>query len=68
MHFAEPDQIKLTKWGEFGGKGKAKAKEPFINPVRNYYMTNAICRASETMAKCSQEFKANETEMLEAAE
>lgn len=67
-HFAEPDQIKPAKWGEFGGKGKAKAKEAFVNPVRNYYLTNAICRASETMAKCSQEFRADEAEMLEAAE
>ena len=65
-HFAVPDAIAPAKWGEFGTKGKV-AKDALVNPVRNYYMTNAICRASDTMAKCSESFL-KQDEMLEAAE
>jgi NADH-quinone oxidoreductase subunit G len=66
-HFAEGDTITPAKWGEFGIKGKAVAKTPFMNPIRNYYMTNAICRASEVMAKCSGSFNVQD-DVLEAAE
>lgn len=66
-HFAIPDQIAPVKRKSFGGKGKADKKAPFINPVKNYYMTNAICRASDTMQACSQELVQPE-ELLEAAE
>ena len=66
-HFAMPDQIAPVKWKSFGGKGKTDKKAPFINPVKNYYLTNAICRASDTMQACSQELMQSE-ELLEAAE
>ena len=36
-------------------------------PIRDFYLTNAICRASETMQRCSAEIVHNE-EFLEAAE
>jgi len=29
---------------------------PFESPVTNYYMTDPISRASETMAECTREF------------
>jgi NADH-quinone oxidoreductase subunit G len=66
-HFAQADTIAPAKWGEFGIKGKADAKASFVNPVRNYYMINAICRASEVMAQCSGSFNPKD-EVLEAAE
>ena len=35
------------------GKAGALGKEPFRSPVGDFYMTNAIARASKTMAECS---------------
>ena len=43
-------------------KGKMKGY-----PIKDFYLTNAICRASETMQRCSSEITFGE-EMLEAAE
>ena len=67
-HLADEDQIKSEAWGEFGGKGKVDAKAALTNPVANFYMTNAICRASETMNKCSLAFHLGREDLLEAAE
>ncbi|MBL27375.1 MAG: NADH-quinone oxidoreductase subunit G [Rhodospirillaceae bacterium] len=50
--FAVQDRIEPAPWGKFGGRGKLKT-DPFVGPVDNYYMTDPITRASETMAKCS---------------
>lgn len=36
-------------------------------PIKDFYLTNAICRASETMQKCSSEL-VHGTQLLEAAE
>ncbi len=33
----------------------AKAQGPVTYPVRDFYLTNAICRASPTMRRCSEE-------------
>ncbi|MEE2692413.1 MAG: NADH-quinone oxidoreductase subunit NuoG [Pseudomonadota bacterium] len=41
--------LDLAKLGKAGTLGK----EPFRSPVRDFYMTNAIARASKTMAECS---------------
>ncbi|MBS0296133.1 MAG: NADH-quinone oxidoreductase subunit G [Proteobacteria bacterium] len=38
--------------GKLGGKGDI-ADEPFASPVRDFYLTNPIARASVTMAECS---------------
>jgi NADH-quinone oxidoreductase subunit G len=36
------------------GKGEGRTSdEPFVSPVRDFYMTNPIARASRTMAECS---------------
>ena len=36
------------------GKGEGRASnEPFLSPVRDFYLTNPIARASRTMAECS---------------
>ncbi len=65
--FAVDDTPIKASWAKFGSKGAA-GKQPFVNPVRNYYLTNAICRASATMQACSREFATQANEYLEAAE
>jgi NADH-quinone oxidoreductase subunit G len=40
----------LTHLAELGG---ALEKSPFASPIRDFYMTNPIARASKTMAECS---------------
>ncbi len=37
-------------------------------PIADFYLTNAICRASPTMQRCSAEFLHGDQQMLEAAE
>jgi NADH-quinone oxidoreductase subunit G len=34
---------------------KAKAEGPVRYPIADFYLTNAICRASPTMRRCSEE-------------
>jgi NADH-quinone oxidoreductase subunit G len=45
----------------------AIASGPIGYPIKDFYLTNAICRASETMNLCSRELVHGEA-MLEAAE
>ena len=45
----------------------AAASGPVGYPVADFYMTNAICRASPTMQRCSAEITHGET-LAEAAE
>ena len=52
-HFADVDAISAAPWGEFGQAG-AMGKAPFASPIADYYMTDPICRASVTMAQCSE--------------
>jgi NADH-quinone oxidoreductase subunit G len=57
--FAHLGEIVTASWGAFGpadftGAGPL-APTPFQSPIANYYMTDPISRASETMAKCSAE-------------
>ena len=66
-HLGKVDEVKEEAWGEFGTKGKVKATA-FKNPITHYYLTNAICRASETMRACTSEFADDQEELLEAAE
>jgi NADH-quinone oxidoreductase subunit G len=42
--------------GQWGGFGKAGPLDPapFVSPVDNFYMTDPVSRASETMAKCTE--------------
>ncbi|MCB9989197.1 MAG: NADH-quinone oxidoreductase subunit G [Rhodospirillales bacterium] len=54
-HLGEVDVILPSPWVEFSKKGKA-LKADFENPVEDFYQTNVICRASETMAQCSAVF------------
>ncbi len=50
--FGSPDEVRPAAWGAFGADG-AMASEPFASPILDFYMTDPICRASETMAACS---------------
>jgi len=45
----------------------AKAEGPVVYPIVDYYLTNAICRASPTMRRCSEELVHGRA-MQEAAE
>ncbi|MFO1059558.1 MAG: NADH-quinone oxidoreductase subunit NuoG [Dongiaceae bacterium] len=46
------DAIEPAAWGPFGGDGPVDPA-PFVHPIANYYMTDPISRASETMAECT---------------
>ena len=46
----------------------ATASGPVTYPVRDFYLTNAICRASPTMHQCSEVVVHGRPEALEAAE
>lgn len=52
--FATTDQIQPATWTDFGATGTVLGK-PLASIVRNYYMTDPISRASETMAACTAE-------------
>jgi len=51
--FAAVDRLSPAPWGPFGKAGNVEAV-PFRAPVQNYYMTDPISRASETMAACTE--------------
>ena len=53
--FGAVDQIAAADWGDFGQAGNLEAA-PFVSPVGNFYMTDPISRASETMAACTDAF------------
>jgi len=57
-HLAALGQIKPGKAADIaalaaGAGGGALKKRDFISPVRDFYLTNPIARASATMAECS---------------
>ncbi|MEM7523571.1 MAG: molybdopterin-dependent oxidoreductase, partial [Pseudomonadota bacterium] len=49
------DQAQPADWGAFGTDAKPDAA-PFAPPIHNYWMTDPISRASETMAACYEAF------------
>jgi len=61
------DEVEIAEWGGFGGAAHNVTDEPFVNPIENFYMTNVICHASETMRRCTEAY-VNDDEVLEAAE
>ena len=56
--FAAVDQVESVPQGGFGTFGAPGALDPapFAAAVENFYMTDPISRASETMAKCTEAF------------
>jgi NADH-quinone oxidoreductase subunit G len=57
----------LADFGWSVPKLPAKAKGPIGLPIKDFYLTNAICRASPTMQRCSSELVHGQ-EFAEAAE
>lgn len=55
QHFAEIDNIVAAEWAAFGSDGDLE-EAPFINPVKDNYLTNIISRASGIMGECSATF------------
>ncbi len=45
---------KKEAWASFGFSGEV-TNVPFTSTIENYYMTDPICRASGTMARCVEE-------------
>jgi len=62
--FKSMNEIIPAKWDKVSAKGKVLS-DPFVNPVRSYYLKNAICRASDTMRECTESF--NKTEQFQEA-
>ena len=54
---ADVDEVTPAEWQPFGAAGTMDAT-PFTTPIANFYMTDAISRASPTMAECSALFVA----------
>ncbi|MGL4964498.1 MAG: NADH-quinone oxidoreductase subunit NuoG [Inquilinus sp.] len=52
--FGTPDVQAAGAWGAFGAEG-VMGTAPFASAVENFYMTDPITRASETMAQCIDE-------------
>jgi NADH-quinone oxidoreductase subunit G len=64
--FAALGQLPPVQWVPFGQEGKVSSEKLF-NPVRDFYLTNPITKASPTMQECSRVFTHGE-QVLEAAE
>ncbi|HEX4077619.1 MAG TPA: NADH-quinone oxidoreductase subunit NuoG [Rhizomicrobium sp.] len=61
-HFAEigvlpaPPAADAAVWDAIGAAGEIDAAVPLESPIRDFYLTNPIARASLTMAECSRIF------------
>jgi NADH-quinone oxidoreductase subunit G len=68
-HFAALDQIApgdvAAAVRALAGAGGVPGREPFTSPVRDFYLTNPIARASRVLAECSS---LADGRVLEAAE
>ena len=67
-HMGAIDIQPALMWKKFGADGKG-LKGGFEPVVENFYLTNSICRASKTMAKCVEAFveKKQQPETAEAS-
>ena len=45
--------LRISDWDKFGELGLSNG-DAFTSPVSNFYMTDTISRASETMAACTR--------------
>jgi NADH-quinone oxidoreductase subunit G len=61
-HFATRDKAAMQPgadaaiWNAIGTAGPVDAARPLASPISDFYWTNPIARASETMAECSRLF------------
>jgi len=61
-HFQRLGEVEPAPWGAFGGDGAVDGAA-FQTPIRNFYMTDPISRASATMAKCTEVYVLGQQEM-----
>ncbi len=54
-HLQKLNVVTPARWEAFGAEGAVTARA-FNLPIANYYLTDPISRASETMAKCTEAF------------
>ena len=59
--FQRLDSVEPAAWGPFGREGPVEATA-LRTPITNFYMTDPISRASETMAKCTETYVAGGVE------
>jgi NADH-quinone oxidoreductase subunit G len=52
---ATPDVVTRAPWGDFG-EGAPVEPGPFAYPIEDFYRTDPISRASQTMGQCSDLF------------
>ena len=50
---AASDVVTRAPWGSFG-EGAPVEPGPFVYPIKDFYQTDPISRASQTMAQCSE--------------
>ena len=68
-HFAETGKAPVHQgadpaiWNAIGADGPLETSVPLASPIADYYLTNPIARASETMAQCSREFAGGTAKM-----
>jgi NADH-quinone oxidoreductase subunit G len=68
-HFAETGKAPVhadtaaSTWNGIGTEGRLERTQALSAAISDYYFTNPIARASETMAKCSQEFVTGTSKM-----
>ncbi len=61
-HFDSRDRAPVQRgadpaiWGAIGTSGPVDRQRPLSSPIADFYLTNPIARASETMAECSRLF------------
>jgi NADH-quinone oxidoreductase subunit G len=53
--FDTVDEVAPADWVDFGADA-AMDPAPFASPIANFYMTDPISRASQTMAECTRQF------------
>jgi NADH-quinone oxidoreductase subunit G len=53
--FAEIDEAPHAAWGSFGKDGPIDPT-PFVYPITDFYRTDAVSRASPTMAECAEAY------------
>jgi NADH-quinone oxidoreductase subunit G len=50
-------------WNAIGAEGPLDGASPLASPIADFYLTNPIARASETMAECSRIFVSGASKM-----
>jgi NADH-quinone oxidoreductase subunit G len=50
-------------WSGIGAEGPLEGASPLASPIADFYLTNPIARASETMAECSRVFVSGASKM-----